>query len=72
MQRLRTAYQDRQPASGASRGSTIIVATHDAGLASRAPRRLAMRDGAIVVSSLPEERAGVGAAAADNAGSAIS
>jgi putative ABC transport system ATP-binding protein len=30
----------------AQRGSTVIVATHDAGLASRAPRRLAMRDGA--------------------------
>jgi putative ABC transport system ATP-binding protein len=28
-----------------SRGATVIVATHDAGLASRAPRRLAMRDG---------------------------
>jgi putative ABC transport system ATP-binding protein len=26
-------------------GSTIVVATHDASLASRAPRRLAMRDG---------------------------
>ncbi len=32
----------------AQRGSTVIVATHDAGLAARAPRRLAMRDGAIV------------------------
>ena len=30
------------------RGATVIVATHDAGLAARAPRRLAMRDGAIV------------------------
>ena len=30
------------------RGATIIVATHDAVLASRAPRRLAMRDGAFV------------------------
>ena len=28
-----------------SRGATVIVATHDAGLAARAPRRLAMRDG---------------------------
>jgi putative ABC transport system ATP-binding protein len=28
-----------------SRGVTVIVATHDAGLATRAPRRLAMRDG---------------------------
>jgi putative ABC transport system ATP-binding protein len=29
----------------AQRGATVIVATHDAELASRAPRRLAMRDG---------------------------
>ena len=29
----------------AEHGSTVIVATHDAGLAARAPRRLAMRDG---------------------------
>jgi putative ABC transport system ATP-binding protein len=29
----------------ARRGTTIIVATHDVGLAERAPRRLAMRDG---------------------------
>lgn len=29
----------------ARRGTTIIVATHDADLAERAPRRLAMRDG---------------------------
>jgi putative ABC transport system ATP-binding protein len=29
----------------ARRGTTIIVATHDVGLADRAPRRLAMRDG---------------------------
>jgi putative ABC transport system ATP-binding protein len=28
-----------------SRGATVIVATHDADLAARAPRRLAMRDG---------------------------
>jgi putative ABC transport system ATP-binding protein len=32
----------------ASRGVTVVVATHDAGLAARAPRRLGMRDGAIV------------------------
>ncbi len=32
----------------ASRGATVVVATHDAGLAARAPRRLAMRDGAII------------------------
>jgi putative ABC transport system ATP-binding protein len=31
------------------RGTTVIVATHDVGLAERAPRRIAMRDGAIVV-----------------------
>ena len=30
-----------------SHGATVIVATHDADLASRAPRRLAMRDGRI-------------------------
>jgi putative ABC transport system ATP-binding protein len=29
----------------AEHGSTIVVATHDATLAARAPRRLAMRDG---------------------------
>jgi len=32
----------------ARHGSTIIVATHDAGLAARAPRRLTMHDGRIV------------------------
>jgi putative ABC transport system ATP-binding protein len=31
----------------AQRGTTVIVATHDAGLAERAPRRLAMRDGRV-------------------------
>ena len=31
-----------------SHGATVIVATHDAGLAARAPRRLAMRDGSLV------------------------
>ena len=31
-------------------GTTVIVATHDTGLASRAPRNLAMRDGALVQS----------------------
>jgi putative ABC transport system ATP-binding protein len=32
---------------GQERGTTIVVATHDAELAARAPRRIAMRDGAI-------------------------
>jgi len=32
----------------AEHGTTIVVATHDAGLAARAPRRLAMRDGSLV------------------------
>jgi putative ABC transport system ATP-binding protein len=30
------------------RGATVIVATHDASLAARAPRRIAMRDGSLV------------------------
>ena len=30
------------------RGTTVIVATHDASLAARAPRRIAMRDGSII------------------------
>jgi putative ABC transport system ATP-binding protein len=33
---------------GAQHGATVIVATHDAELAARAPRRLAMRDGKIL------------------------
>jgi putative ABC transport system ATP-binding protein len=32
----------------AEHGSTVVVATHDASLAARAPRRLAMRDGRMV------------------------
>jgi putative ABC transport system ATP-binding protein len=32
----------------AQRGTTVIVATHDAGLADRAPHRLAMRDGRLL------------------------
>jgi putative ABC transport system ATP-binding protein len=36
----------------AEHGATIVVATHDADLASRAPRRLAMRDGRLAVSAL--------------------
>ena len=35
-------------ALAAERGTTVVVATHDAELAARAPRRLAMRDGRIV------------------------
>ena len=34
---------------GERHGTTIVVATHDATLAARAPRRVAMRDGAVVV-----------------------
>jgi putative ABC transport system ATP-binding protein len=34
-------------------GATIVVATHDVGLAARAPRRLAMRDGRLVGAGLP-------------------
>ena len=33
----------------ADRGTTVIVATHDADLAGRARRRLAMRDGRLAV-----------------------
>jgi putative ABC transport system ATP-binding protein len=36
----------------AEHGSTVIVATHDAGLASRAPRRIAMRDGRLVLAAV--------------------
>ena len=32
----------------AQHGATVVVATHDADLASRAPKRLAMRDGKIL------------------------
>ena len=51
---------DQLAGLAAQRGSTIIVATHDTGLAARAPRRLAMRDGAIVGAATPE-LSGVGA-----------
>ena len=37
----------------AEHGSTVIVATHDAGLAARAPRRLAMRDGRFAAKPAP-------------------
>ena len=36
----------------ARRGTTIIVATHDTTLAARAPRRIGMRDGAILEAAL--------------------
>jgi len=35
----------------AEHGSTVIVATHDAALAARAPRRLAVRDGRLLVAT---------------------
>ena len=37
----------------AEHGSTVIVATHDVGLAARAPRRLAMRDGRFAENPAP-------------------
>jgi putative ABC transport system ATP-binding protein len=37
----------------AEHGSTVIVATHDASLAARAPRRLAMRDGRLTGLAAP-------------------
>jgi putative ABC transport system ATP-binding protein len=37
----------------AEHGATVIVATHDVGLAGRAPRRLAMRDGRFVDALAP-------------------
>ena len=39
----------------ARHGATVIVATHDAGLAGRAPRRLTMRDGRVVGAEAPEQ-----------------
>jgi putative ABC transport system ATP-binding protein len=36
----------------AEHGSTVVVATHDASLASRAPRRLAMRDGRLTAGAV--------------------
>jgi putative ABC transport system ATP-binding protein len=52
----------------AEHGSTVIVATHDASLAARAPRRIAMRDGRLVgapvfassVAQVGEESLGAG------------
>ncbi len=39
---------------------TVVVATHDAGLAARAPRRLAMRDGKLVGSGAGDVHAAAG------------
>jgi putative ABC transport system ATP-binding protein len=36
----------------ALRGTTVVVATHDASLAARAPRRIALRDGRLAESEL--------------------
>ncbi len=41
---------ERLAGLAASRGTTVIVATHDTDLAERAPRRLAMRDGRLLSS----------------------
>jgi putative ABC transport system ATP-binding protein len=38
---------------GQAHGTTIVVATHDATLARRAPRRIAMRDGAFAAEPVP-------------------
>jgi putative ABC transport system ATP-binding protein len=38
---------------GQAHGTTIVVATHDASLAARAPRRIAMRDGAFAAEPVP-------------------
>ncbi len=37
----------------AEHGSTVIVATHDASLAARAPRRISMRDGKLAAAPVP-------------------
>jgi len=42
---------DRLANLAAQRGATVIVATHDAELASRAPRRLGMRDGHLIAAA---------------------
>jgi putative ABC transport system ATP-binding protein len=47
----------------ARHGATVIVATHDAELAGRAPRRLAMRDGRIVGADADAAALAAGAAA---------
>jgi putative ABC transport system ATP-binding protein len=42
-------------ALAADHGSTVIVATHDATLAARAPRRITMRDGRLAGAAVPVE-----------------
>jgi putative ABC transport system ATP-binding protein len=37
----------------ADHGSTVVVATHDAELAARAPRRIAVRDGRLAAQPQP-------------------
>jgi putative ABC transport system ATP-binding protein len=43
-------------ALAARRGTTVVVATHDAELASRAPRRITMRDGRLLAAAQPDRR----------------
>ena len=43
-----TAMIELLASLAADRGATVVVATHDVGLAGRAPRRLAMRDGRLL------------------------
>ena len=45
----------------AERGATVIVATHDTGLAGRAPRRIAMRDGRLVATDADAQTVGLAA-----------
>jgi putative ABC transport system ATP-binding protein len=49
----------------AQRGTTVVVATHDAGLAGRSPRRLAMRDGRMLEPAAAQPVAVAGAAPGD-------
>ena len=42
---------DQLAGLAAQRGATVIVATHDADLAARAPRRLGMRDGQLTIAA---------------------
>jgi putative ABC transport system ATP-binding protein len=43
---------DQLAGLAAQRGATVIVATHDADLAARAPRRLGMRDGRLTLAAV--------------------